>query len=100
MKNSVPLTVEEAARLLKVSKFTLYELIKRQEIPAQRVGRQFRIDPDILNNYLHGNIPKNTPNLSTEHTVSSPEYPLENSDLDGLVFIGSHEPMVELFADF
>lgn len=99
MKNSAPLTVEEAARLLKVSKFTLYELIKRQEIPAQRVGRQFRIDPDILNNYLHGNIPKNISNIPTEHRVSSEELPFENS-LESLVFIGSHEPMIELFADF
>lgn len=54
MSQDQPLTAEEAARLLKISKYTLYELIKRGEIPAQRIGRQLRIDPEALSQYLFG----------------------------------------------
>jgi len=37
------LTVLEAAKLLKLDRTTLYKLIKSGEIPAVRVGTQWRI---------------------------------------------------------
>ncbi|WEG12373.1 helix-turn-helix transcriptional regulator [Pullulanibacillus sp. KACC 23026] len=37
-------TTEDIANLLKVSKLTVYDLIKKGELPAYRVGRQMRID--------------------------------------------------------
>ncbi|HVJ49356.1 helix-turn-helix transcriptional regulator [Desulfitobacterium sp.] len=93
MKGPHPLTVEETAQLLKVSKYTIYELIKRGEIPAQRIGRQLRIDPDSLFNSLHETTQEQN------HAIIDPVVKLETPAQD-LVFIGSHEPVVELFADF
>ena len=37
-------TTEEVAKRLKVSKLTVYDLIKKGELPSYRVGRQMRID--------------------------------------------------------
>lgn len=37
-------TPEDLAHLLQVSKLTIYDLIKKGDIPAYRVGRQMRID--------------------------------------------------------
>lgn len=44
-------TVEEVAKLLKVSKLTVYDLVKKGELPSYRVGRQMRIDSIDLENY-------------------------------------------------
>lgn len=44
-------TTEEIARLLKVSKLTVYDLIKKGELQAYRVGRQMRVDATELENY-------------------------------------------------
>lgn len=41
-------TTDDIARLLKVSKLTVYDLIKKGELQAYRVGRQMRIDPEQL----------------------------------------------------
>ena len=46
-------TVEEVAQLLKVSKLTIYDLIKKEELPIFRVGRQMRIDKNDLQSYIH-----------------------------------------------
>lgn len=89
-----PLTAEEVAKILKISKYTLYELVKRGEITARHVGRQLRFDPENLSNYLKGEQPPET---------SAPINALE-SDICGTVseikFVGSHEPAVELFIQF
>ncbi|MCY8517257.1 substrate-binding domain-containing protein [Bacillus atrophaeus] len=44
-------TIEEVAGLLKVSKLTVYDLIKKGMIPAYRVGRQMRVDEEDLKLY-------------------------------------------------
>ena len=49
--NSVSYTTEEIAQLLKVSKLTVYDLIKKGEIRAYRVGRQMRVDTVVLSAY-------------------------------------------------
>lgn len=51
LDNSVSYTTEEIAQLLKVSKLTVYDLIKKGEIRAYRVGRQMRVDAVDLSAY-------------------------------------------------
>jgi len=50
-KKNVSYTIEELAALLKVSKLTIYDLIKKGELPAYRVGRQMRVDDEDLAMY-------------------------------------------------
>ncbi|WP_142307833.1 substrate-binding domain-containing protein [Bacillus cereus] len=45
-------TTEEVAKRLKVSKLTVYDLIKKGELPSYRVGRQMRIDAADLEQYI------------------------------------------------
>ena len=49
-----PLTPEEAAQILKISRYTLYELIKKGEIPSRRIGMKIRIDYESLMQYIQG----------------------------------------------
>ncbi|RNB75043.1 helix-turn-helix transcriptional regulator [Brevibacillus panacihumi] len=44
-------TTEEIANLLRISKLTVYDLIKKGELPAYRVGRQMRVDAADLESY-------------------------------------------------
>lgn len=47
-------TIEEIAQILKVSKLTVYDLIKKEKLAAYRVGRQMRVDEADLNAYKSG----------------------------------------------
>lgn len=44
-------TIEEVSQFLRVSKLTVYDLIKKEELPAYRVGRQMRVDSNDLEQY-------------------------------------------------
>ncbi len=46
------LTVDEVAKLLKLSKITIYRLIKTGEIPAYKVGASWRINKEDLEAYI------------------------------------------------
>ncbi|MDR1961623.1 MAG: helix-turn-helix transcriptional regulator [Gracilibacteraceae bacterium] len=49
---SLLLTAEEVAQQLKIRKYTVYELIKRGELPSSKVGKQVRISQSDINHYL------------------------------------------------
>lgn len=46
-------TTEEVAQILQVSKLTIYDLVKKGLLPTYRVGRQMRIDPNDLEEYIN-----------------------------------------------
>ncbi len=46
------LTVNEVAGILRVSKMTVYRLVKSGQIPAIRVGKNYRIKESDVNKYL------------------------------------------------
>lgn len=50
------LTVDEAARLLRVNRKTLYDAVRAGEVPGVvRVGRSIRIGRDALLRWMEGN---------------------------------------------
>lgn len=51
MTEDISYTTEEIAKLLRVSKLTVYDLIKKGELPAYRVGKQMRVDSADLEAY-------------------------------------------------
>lgn len=44
----VGMTLEEAAQALRVTRRTMFSLIKDRGLPARRVGKGWRIDPEAL----------------------------------------------------
>ncbi len=44
MSSDISYTTEEIAKMLKISKLTVYDLIKKGELPSYRVGKQMRVD--------------------------------------------------------
>ncbi|BBB91468.1 MAG TPA: helix-turn-helix transcriptional regulator [Methylomusa anaerophila] len=51
MAEDVSYTPEEVAKILKISRFTVYELIKRGELTGYRVGRKVRVEASDLEIY-------------------------------------------------
>lgn len=50
------LTVNEVAELLRVSSMTVYRLVRRGELPAVRVGRNYRVRSSALDAYLDAQV--------------------------------------------
>jgi putative molybdopterin biosynthesis protein len=50
------LTVEEVAARCKVSRWTIYKLVKAGKLPDRRVGRQLRLRPADVAEFLDGSI--------------------------------------------
>lgn len=51
MASDISYTPEEVAKILKISKFTVYELIKRGELAAYHIGRKVRVEDADLERY-------------------------------------------------
>ena len=67
MEANSGLTTQEVAQILNISKNTVYELIKRGELPSYRVGRKVRIDEIDIEAY------KNKSRTSPKTTINSLE---------------------------
>jgi len=46
------LTRAEAQQVLRVSACTMFNLIRRQEIPAMKIGKSYRIRQSVLEHYI------------------------------------------------
>lgn len=51
MRDSRPLTPEQAARALGISRTTVYELIAKGELAAFRIDRAIRIEPQAIEQF-------------------------------------------------
>lgn len=63
------LTPEEVARQLQITKNTVYELVKRGELPAFRIGRKLRFDQHDVDKY------KQTGKISESAALKNPPPP-------------------------
>ncbi|GAF65586.1 molybdate ABC transporter molybdate-binding protein [Bacillus sp. TS-2] len=85
-------TTEEVANILKVSKLTIYDLIKKGQLPAYKVGKQMRVDSDELYAYKQRNkMSSNTevPNMSPLQKPNSDSIVISGQDIC-LDLVGSH----------
>jgi excisionase family DNA binding protein len=52
MQNSIWLTIDEVAAYLKVSKETIYKLVQQNQIPASKLGNQWRFNQPTIDAWL------------------------------------------------
>jgi excisionase family DNA binding protein len=50
------LTVREVASRLRVSAMTVYRLLDNRQLVAHRIGKQFRVSRDALQDFLEGQL--------------------------------------------
>ena len=52
MSDTTSYTPEEVAKILKISRFTVYEMIKRGDLAAYHIGRKVRVEAPDLEVYI------------------------------------------------
>jgi putative molybdopterin biosynthesis protein len=55
MKKTQFLTVKEASKILKLNIMTVYEYIRRGQLKALKLGRNYRIDINEFNKFIKEN---------------------------------------------
>lgn len=75
MSNDISYTPEEVAKILKISKFTVYELIKRGELTAYHIGRKVRVDSADIESYKQKSKGLNSPESPLPSSLNSSNLP-------------------------
>ncbi|SHI61790.1 helix-turn-helix transcriptional regulator [Propionispora hippei] len=83
MTETTVYTPEEVAKILKISRFTVYEMIKRGDLTAYRIGRKVRVEAPDLEIYI--NKSKGLPVAAPAKTYP-PDVPFAAHD--GLILCG------------
>ena len=84
MSDTVSYTPEEVAALLKISRFTVYEFIKRGELTAYHIGRKLRIEEADLDIFM-----KKAKGISQPASTSPQQITnIPFSSQDGLIIYG------------
>ena len=77
MTETLSYTPEEVSKILKITRFTVYEMIKRGDLPAYRIGRKMRIEAPDLDAFIKKS--KNAGAAASKPTAAST--PAENPGL-------------------
>lgn len=95
MSHQISYTVDEISKLLKVSKLTVYDLIKKGSLPTFKVGRQMRVRANDLELFMHGSkINSPTPPITTSNEQQLSRTKLRQISISGqdlvLDILGKH----------
>ncbi|RKP47967.1 helix-turn-helix domain-containing protein [Cohnella endophytica] len=93
-------TPEEVAALLKISKLKVYDLLKKGEIPAYRVGKQMRIESSDLDAYKQRSkgISAVSPNVTNTVASAQPLYGSANSQRERSIIITGQDVSLDILA--
>ncbi|NOU62766.1 helix-turn-helix domain-containing protein [Paenibacillus sp. LMG 31461] len=83
-------TTEEISKLLKISKLTVYDLIKKGDLPAYRVGKQMRVDASDLEAYKTRAKDGMVSTIKSEYVepITNPSFQAVSSSSRSLVITG------------
>ncbi|WP_276618965.1 helix-turn-helix transcriptional regulator [Syntrophomonas wolfei] len=90
MKEDRSLTPQEVAKILKITKYTVYEMVKRGELPAYRIGRKIRIEQRDVDAYIKQGKKYKYKEIDTLEASSKPQAARQDylSNAPGLVICG------------
>ena len=54
------MTIDDLAAYLKLSKSSLYKMLRLGKIPGQKVGRHWRFHKDVIDQWIKGDIQPNS----------------------------------------
>lgn len=100
MKEQQILTPEEVAGILKIAKNTVYELIKRGELTAYKVGNKVRVDLSDLEDYISrskGVTTKIMQSGSPEYQYNTLLHPVPNTSSQ--IILCGQDPTLDILAN-
>ena len=84
MSDTISYTPEEVAKILKISRFTVYEFIKRGDLTAYHIGRKLRIEAADLDIYMkNAKGPSQIISSPTNQNTTS-----QSAEQEGLIIYG------------
>ena len=84
MSDTTSYTPEEVAKILKISRFTVYEMIKRGDLAAYHIGRKVRVEAPDLEVYIQ----RSKKNTLTRQPVSTLSIDVPTTEPDSLIICG------------
>lgn len=91
------LTPVEAAYILKLSKYTIYEMVKRGELPAVKIGRKVRIERSDIDALIYSSRVK-IEQEPVKEQINREGIVLEADNT--IFFMGSHDISLDYVIDF
>ena len=88
------LTTRELQDLLQLDRVTIYRMVKEGELPALRVGGQWRFSAEAIDGWLAGQQGEPAPKLNARE----PAPDLENLELDDLIDVATLQAIQNQFA--
>lgn len=98
MSNDMSYTTEEIAKLLKISKLTVYDLIKKGELPSYRVGKQMRVDAVDLEAYKQRTRMVPVLGQSIQTHSPAPAQPPASDNVNRPIVITGHDISLDILA--
>ena len=95
MENKEALNAMEVAELLNITKNTVYELVKRGEIPAYKVGKKLRIDKSDVKEYIDNQKHKKLVSKSKVKKINE----AETDDKDDSIVITGQDIILDILAN-
>ena len=96
MENKEALNAMEVAELLNITKNTVYELVKRGEIPAYKVGKKLRIDKSDVKEYIDNQKHKKLVSKSKVKKINE----AETDDKDDSIVITGQDIILDILVKF
>lgn len=101
MTELISYTTEEIAHILKVSKLTVYDLIKKGVLPSYRVGRQIRVDAHDLDAYKEQTKSGNaTMKSASQMTAVHSDNPKPTSTSTRQIIISGQDISLDILANY
>ncbi|WP_238580197.1 helix-turn-helix domain-containing protein, partial [Treponema endosymbiont of Eucomonympha sp.] len=72
------MTADDVAKQLRIKKYTVYELIKRGELPSSKVGKQVRVSQVDIERYLQSSKTGQPPTAFRTHSEAASPNPDAN----------------------
>lgn len=91
MEMDKSLTAVEVAEILKITKNTVYELVKRGELPGYKVGKKLRIDKEDVENYINS---QKVSHVSTSQFSAIKADQFNEDDLNGTKKIDNQKDII------
>ncbi|MEF9951927.1 MAG: helix-turn-helix transcriptional regulator [Clostridium sp.] len=100
MNSNEPLSAVEVAELLHITKNTVYELVKRGDLPGYKVGKKLRIDKLDVDNYISCQKLTNQKPIYTDTIVSKPSTSNDSNALGSQdIIIAGQDSVLDILAE-
>ncbi|HWR45066.1 helix-turn-helix transcriptional regulator [Sporomusa sp.] len=93
MTETISYTPDEVSKILKISRFTVYEMIKRGDLAAYRIGRKVRVEAPDLDVYI-----KNSKGNSLAASISEARPAEAASPVDDSIILCGQDVILDILA--